>query len=132
VHAAVGWWALFVFVGLGLLLESLHAFKAGWYLDVSNGARRLMWTLAHAHGALAGLVNLAFAGSADRLAEHAPRRAAVASASLIAATVLLPGGFLLGGIWIEDGDPGLGVLLVPVGGALLALATLLRALAPRG
>ncbi len=31
-----------------------------------------------------------------------------------------PHGFLLGGIVIHDGDPGLSVLLVPLGGFLLA------------
>jgi hypothetical protein len=35
------------------------------------------------------------------------------------AAVLLPAGFFLGGIVIYDGDPGLGVWLVPIGAALL-------------
>ena len=33
--------------------------------------------------------------------------------------MLLPAGFLLGGLVIHDGDPGIGVLLVPVGALLL-------------
>jgi hypothetical protein len=41
------------------------------------------------------------------------------SFSLILAAILLPAGFFLGGIIIYDGDPGLGVWLVPVGAALL-------------
>ena len=35
------------------------------------------------------------------------------------AAILLPAGFLLGGIVIHDADPGLGVWLVPVGALLL-------------
>jgi hypothetical protein len=42
---------------------------------------------------------------------------------LIAATVILPGGFLLGGVVVYGGDPGVSVLLVPIG-ALLLLAAL--------
>jgi len=41
------------------------------------------------------------------------------SLSLIWAAILLPAGFFFGGIVIYDGDPGLGVWLVPVGAALL-------------
>jgi hypothetical protein len=47
---------------------------------------------------------------------------------LLAASVLMPGGFLLGGIWVYAGDPGLGILLVPVGGVLLFAAVLCAAL----
>ena len=59
-HLRLGWWSLFVFATLGLGLESLHGFKVRAYLDVSNETRRLMWTLAHAHGALLGVVNVLF------------------------------------------------------------------------
>ncbi|HEY8174006.1 MAG TPA: hypothetical protein VIH21_13040, partial [Dehalococcoidia bacterium] len=56
-HLRFGWWSLFVFATLGLTLEALHGFKVRAYLDVSNDTRRLMWTLAHAHGTLLGLVH---------------------------------------------------------------------------
>ena len=46
---------------LGVFLETLHGFKAGFYLDASSATRRLMWTLAHAHGTLLSLVHLALA-----------------------------------------------------------------------
>ena len=62
-HLRVGWWSMLVFLTLGVVLEALHAFKAGFYLDVSQETRRLMWTLAHAHGTLFGLVHIAFAGT---------------------------------------------------------------------
>ena len=44
------------------------------------------------------------------------------STSLYAASVLLPGGFFLGGVVFYAGDPGVGVLLVPAGAALLLFA----------
>jgi hypothetical protein len=58
-HLRFGWWALFISLVVGVFLETLHGFKLGWYLDVNNDMRRLMFTLAHAHGALLALVNIA-------------------------------------------------------------------------
>jgi len=54
-----------------------------------------------------------------------------ASRCLISSGILLPGGFFLGGIVVCDGDPGLGIMLVPVGGILLFVAVLLTALGIR-
>jgi hypothetical protein len=47
------------------------------------------------------------------------------SRCLMAATVLIPAGFFLGGCYIYAGDPGLAVLLVPAGAALLITAVAL-------
>jgi len=112
-----GWWSLLVFLSLGAVLEALHGFKIGWYVDVKNDTRRLMFTLAHAHGTLLALVNIV-AGLSARIGERFTLRSSV-SFALIWAAILLPAGFFLGGIVIYDGDPGLGVWLVPVGAALL-------------
>jgi len=112
-----GWWSLLVFLSLGGVLETLHGFKIGWYVDIGNETRRLMFTLAHAHGTLLALVNIA-AGLTARMVERFTLRPSV-SLALIWAAILLPGGFFLGGIVIYDGDPGLGVWLVPIGAALL-------------
>ena len=112
-----GWWALLVFLSLGGALETLHGFKIRWYLDVDNEVRRLMFTLAHAHATLLALVNIA-AGLTARMVERFTLRPSV-SFALIWAAILLPAGFFLGGIVIYDGDPGLGVWLVPIGAALL-------------
>jgi hypothetical protein len=112
-----GWWSLLVFLSLGAVLETLHGFKIGWYVDVGNETRRLMLTLAHAHGTLLALVNIA-AGLTVRIVERFTLRSSV-SFALIWAAILLPAGFFLGGIVIYDGDPGLGVWLVPIGAALL-------------
>jgi uncharacterized membrane protein len=112
-----GWWSLLVFLSLGGALETLHGFKIGWYVDVGNETRRLLFTLAHAHGTLLALINIA-AGLTARKVDRFELRPSV-SCALIWAAVLLPAGFFLGGIVIYDGDPGLGVWLVPVGAILL-------------
>jgi len=112
-----GWWSLLVFLSLGAALETLHGFKIGWYVDVGNETRRLMFTLAHAHGTLLALVNIA-AGLTERNMDRFSLRPSV-SFALIWDAILLPAGFFLGGIVIYDGDPGLGVWLVPIGALLL-------------
>lgn len=127
-HLRFGWWALAVFATFGLALEGLLGFKIGWYVDVSSETRRLLWTLAHAHGVLLALVNVAFAGTlALDSADASSQRTTWASMCLCAATILLPGGFFLGGTFPYGGDPGLGILLVPIGAVLLLAAIYLTA-----
>jgi hypothetical protein len=121
-HLRVGWWALLVFATLGLVLESLQGFKIAAYLDVSNETRRLMWRLAHAHGTLLGAVNILFALTLKASAPATMPGLARISGTLVAATILLPIGFFVGGVVFYGGDPGVGVLLVPVGAVLLLLA----------
>jgi hypothetical protein len=121
-HCSFGWYALFVFASVGALLEALHAFKAGFYLDVDHETRRLMWRLGHAHGTLLALINLGFAATVPRTSPGARARLLRASACLLAASCLLPAGFLLGGVFASAGDPGLPVLLVPLGVPLLLAA----------
>ena len=130
-HLAFGWWALAGFTALGLVLEAAHGLKLGWYLDVTNATRRLSLTLGHAHGALLGLVNIAFALSL-RHARLSPLALARASFALRAVTLLMPLGFLLGGVAFYAGDPGFAIVLVPPAGALLvvALVTIARGFAP--
>jgi hypothetical protein len=124
-HLRFGWWCLVVFLTLGLGLEALQGIKASFYLDVSNHTRRLMWTLAHAHGTLIGLVQIAFAATLNYAPGWDPRPRSFASACLIGAGFLLPLGFFLGGLIIHGGDPGIGIVLVPVGALLLAIAGIL-------
>ncbi len=118
-HLRWGWSALATFVAMGLVLESLHGFKVGAYLDVDHETRRLMWRLAHAHGTLIALVQLAFASSLGDEAKVGGRPGRGASLALRVAQVALPLGFFLGGLWHHGGDPGLGILLVPVGAVAL-------------
>src|ERR1700759_1086072 len=112
-----GWWWLLIFLSLGGLLEALHGFKIGWYVDVGNDVRRLMFTLGHAHGTALALVNIA-AGLTARQFTNLDLRPSV-SLCLIWAGILFPVGFILGGIVTYGGDPGLGVWLVPVAALLL-------------
>ena len=118
-HRKWGWGCLALFAVIGLLLESLHGFKLAAFVD--HETRRTMWRLAHAHGALLGLVHLGFA---SQLAAWSPgeARARGVSVALRVATICMPAGFALGGAWYWDGDPGLGIALVPVGGVALIYA----------
>lgn len=126
-HLRFGWSGLLVFAALGVALEALHAWKVGAYLGVDNETRRLMWTLAHAHGVGLSLLQIAYAASL-RLMAAVPTL--LTSRLLHGATVLVPLGFFLGGVNTYEADPGFGILLVPVGALalLIALGSIVRAL----
>jgi len=117
-----GWWSLLVFLSLGGGLEALHGFKIGYYVDVGNDMRRLMFTLAHAHGTALGLVNIAASLTARHFKEF--DLPSSVSLSLIWAGILFPVGFFLGGVVTYGGDPGLGIWLVPIAAILLFYAVL--------
>jgi hypothetical protein len=130
-HLRIGWWGLLLFVSLGLVLEALHGLKIGWYLNVSQHTRRLLWTLAHAHGTILSLVHVAFAATLTIAGAAAEERFRNASICLTLALVCLPAGFFLGGLFFWGGDPGLGILFVPIGGVLLFAGVLSTARALR-
>ena len=121
-HLAFGWWTVLIFLTIGLVLEGLHGLKVQSYLGVHQETRRLMWTLAHAHGTLLGVLNLGFAFTINIATGWREQSRNLASIMLRAATLLMPAGFFLGGLFTYSGDPGLGILLVPVGGILLFAA----------
>ena len=131
-HLRFGWYALACFSILGVALELLHAFKQGFYLDVDNETRRLMWRLAHAHGTLLALVNIAFACTLPHAGSDTRGLARLrrASACLLVAALMLPAGFFLGGAFASSADPNPLVALVPAGAVLLIAAawTLARSL----
>lgn len=128
-HLRWGWWTLLVYLALGIALETLHGFKVAWYLDVGHETRRMLFTLAHAHGTVLALVHLAFV-STLRAIGPLPRSVHLASPCLAASSLLLPGGFFLGGLVVYGGsDPGPGIFLVPLGAATLLIGVLLAALA---
>lgn len=120
-HLVFGWTMAASFIVLGLALELLHGFKIQWYLAMGNEARRLLWTLAHAHGMLLGVLNVVYALSLRNFPVRGVRLE-LASALLIAGSLCLPLGFLLGGIVVHGGDPNLFIVLSPLGGALLVAA----------
>ena len=126
-HHLIGWWGLLVFLSLGIALETLHGFKVGFYLDPEHRYRRLLWTLAHAHGTLLALVNIVFAAGLGTFGRWTERRLKLASFFLLDALSLLPLGFFLGGIGHTESDPSPGILLVPIGAFLLLAAVALIA-----
>lgn len=115
-----GWWALLAYLTCGLVLEALHAWKSGWYLDVGHETRRLMFTLGHAHGTLFALLTIVAGIGARVMPVWAPPAAALTA--LKAAVVVMPTSFLLAGFGVRGGDPGLAVWFVPVGAILLFYA----------
>jgi hypothetical protein len=121
-HFRWGWWSLLFFLLLGIFLESMHGFKVAFYLDASSSTRRLMWTLAHAHGTLFALVNLVMAAFMQAHADWPRRSRAIASRALMSGSILLPAGFFFGGLWTYDGDPGVCIYLVPLGALLMLVA----------
>ena len=127
-HHQVGWWGLLVFLSLGIALETLHGFKIGLYLDPPHQLRRLLWTLAHAHGALFALVHIAFAAGLERFGVWSEARLKLASFFLIDALLLMPAGFFLGGVAPSEVDPWWpGIMLVPFGAGFLLAAVALIA-----
>ena len=121
-----GWWSLLVWLSLGMVLEALHGFKVGWYLDVMHDSRRLLLTLAHTHGTVLALVNLALAATMRGQEGHAEALAR-AAVCMRWAVVLMPLGFLFGGIQTMGADPGFAIVLVPVGGIVLLVGVLATA-----
>jgi hypothetical protein len=130
-HMRFGWWSLLAFLSMGIALETMLGFKLGYYLDVANETRRMMWRLAHAHGTLFALINIGFALTVAALHAWPQKMRLIASRCFMAGSLLMPAGFLLGGVVIYDGDPGLGVALVPVGALLMLVAVWLTARAAR-
>ena len=123
-----GWLLLAISLPFGVTLEALHAFKVQAYLG--SEMRREMWRLAHAHGTLLGILCLVFAAVAETYVA-ASIRARVATMIRWGAG-LMPLGFFLGGILNSEGDPSLGIVLVPAGALLLVVALVRVALQPRG
>lgn len=125
-----GWRSLLVFLVLGIVLEALLGFKVDWYLDVANEARRTVWRLAHAHGALLSIVSILYGLTLRTSASLTVPRTELISKLLLGGIILLPGGFFLGGLFIYDGDPGLGIFLAPIGALALFLAVYLICRSP--
>ena len=86
-----------------------------------------MWTLAHTHGTLLSFVHAVFALTIYVVPAELTRHRGIVSPLLITASVLLPGGFFLGGCFIYAGDPGLGIWLVPIGALCLFTSVFLMA-----
>lgn len=120
-HLALGWGMIAAFMLLGVALETLHGLKLGWYLDLSNETRRLLLTLGHAHGVLIGLLNVALALSWPHRAPASPGAERAMRACFVAGGLLLPLGFVSGGLVVYGGDPNPLIVLSPVGGLLIVV-----------
>jgi len=125
-HGRFGWTLLLVSLVFGAVLETLEGFR--WGPMVGDAWKQRLWSLAHFHGAAFGLLNLVYVPWADASAVP-PRLRVAASRALLAGSTLMPLGFLLGGLGHFEGDPSLGILLAPVGAALIGITALIQAVA---
>jgi hypothetical protein len=119
-----GWVSLAVWMGVGLLLEGLLGYKIPSYL--ADPQRREMFRLAHTHGTFLGLVLIAAALWGERRLLPPPR---VARFALRLGSVLMPLGFLLGGVWHTESDPGFAIWLVPPAALLVIFGAISIAVA---
>ena len=115
-----------VWMTVGLILDGLLAFRAPGYLD--DPVRRELFRLAHAHGTLLSLL-LVVVGLCGRRGVVEPFRAA--RAALRVGSLLMPLGFLLGGIRHFEGDPGLLVWMAPPAALLLIFGVVSTAISAR-
>ena len=116
---------LFVALAFGIVLETLHGFKAVTYL--MDPVRKEFWSLAHFHGIGLALLNLVFSSWSGKTGLGVRNRSV--SLSLMVGSVFLPLGFFLAGIAHYGSDPGLGIFLAPVGAALILYAIGVNAVA---
>ena len=116
-----GWAGVALWMAVGLLLEGLLGYKSPAYLF--DPQRRELFRLAHSHGVL---LNVLLIGAA--LCARCNRSSRIANLSLSAASILMPLGFLVAGIWHPEGDPGLAIWIVPPGALLLIFGTVSTAI----
>jgi len=115
-----GWTSLLVWAACGAVLETLHALKVAAYLD--DEMTRWLCTLGHAHGVGLSLVVLLYASVGVPLFRERPAALARVGSCFAVAAVLMPLGFVAGAVAHPEGDPSLGIILVPLGAAFLFVA----------
>lgn len=112
-----GTFGLFLFSLLGFLLEMLHAYKVGAYLDPENETKRLLLRLGHVHGTLLSLVALALSAQEQHLGHSRSFR--LGARLLQTSQATLPLGFVLGALGSKGRDPGPAGGFIPVGAVLV-------------
>lgn len=112
-----GWTSLLCWACAGLALEAAHGWKVSAVLD--DELTRTLLRLAHAHGVGLSLVAIVHGEFATSWLGARARPIAVA---IWVGAFLVPVGFALGAIAHPEGDPGFGVLLVPIGALALIVA----------
>jgi hypothetical protein len=110
-------------MSFGLLLEGFIGFRVSAYMSVS--IRREMFQLAHTHGALLSLLLLLSALTISKDLVY-PNKFSLLSLRI--GTILMPLGFLLGGIWTNKEEPNTLVFFAPIGGMLVILGVINLAL----
>lgn len=126
-HLKIGWWMLVTFVSLGMLLEVMHGFKVDLYLSVERSGTRTVWTLAHAVGAILGLVHIAYAASLFMLPDGKASGVPLTSGCLNCASILLPAALITAGLVPSENTVPLGYLLAVPGLFFLLLSLLMMA-----
>ncbi len=111
------WISLAAWMSVGMLLEALIAFRSPAYLQ--DPLRRELFRLAHTHGAV---LNLVLVIASMYLSNRSLTLANPARIAFQAGVVLMPLGFLLGGLWHTETDPNMFVFLAPAGGILVIFA----------
>lgn len=113
-----GWIALLGWAIAGLVLEAMHGWKIGAYLD--DELTRELLVLAHAHGVGLSLVVLVWGEAGAPL--FAERADGGASLALRIGAAVMPLAFALSSIDHPEGDPNVLVWLVPLGALLVIFA----------
>ena len=122
--ASQGWFGLAVFMAFGLLFEGLIGYRSPAYLN--DPIRRELFRLAHAHGTILSLL-LLIADLFLTSRQIAIPRAAMWS--LRAGAIVMPVGFLFGGLSTTETDPHFSIILSPIGGVMLIFGVVAIALA---
>jgi hypothetical protein len=112
--AKPAWIGLLFWMSAGLLFEGLIGFRAPAYLQ--HPVRRELFRLAHAHGTLLSILLLVVNLYLIKELISPPK---IAVRALQAGVILMPFGFLLGGAWHYESDPGALIFLAPIGGLLI-------------
>lgn len=109
-----GWIGVAIWMSFGLLIEGLIGFRSPAYLQ--DAVRRELFRLAHTHGTVLSILLLV---AYLHLTNGSVEPPGPAIWSLRIGTIVMPAGFLLGGIWHYESDPGLLIFLAPLGGLLV-------------
>jgi hypothetical protein len=108
------------FGGLSLLMNIVKRIPG--YMD--NPVRRSLWTAGHAHAGVLVLFALVALPYLDQ-ADYSDGLKSLIRVLIVAAPILMPLGFFLSIVKPSDTKPNKLILLVPLGGASIAIGTLL-------
>jgi hypothetical protein len=109
-----GFLGIAIWMSFGLLLEGFIGFRVSAYM--SNVVRRELFQLAHTHGTL---LSLLFLVTVLALNNRLISMNSISLWVLRIGTILMPIGFLLGGIWIRGEEPNPLIFLAPIGGVMV-------------